>query len=54
LAVNGGKEGFKQLSEGISQAGQALTGVGIGISMLGGLLSSLGLEAAGSVISDIG
>ena len=49
-----GKEGWAQVGKGIGQAGQALTGIGMGLSMIGGLLSSLGLETAGSVISDIG
>lgn len=47
-------EAWSNIGNGISAAGQALTGVGIGISMVGGLMSSLGLEEAGSVISDIG
>lgn len=42
------------VGENISKAGAAVTGLGVGISMLGGLLSSLGLEEAGEVVTNIG
>lgn len=50
----GSKAAWKEISQGISQAGQAVTGLGIGISMVGGLLSSMGLEEAGKTITNIG
>ena len=49
-----GKEGWAQVGKGIGAASQALTGIGMSMSMIGGLLSSLGLESVGSAISDIG
>lgn len=48
------QKGWAQIGEGIGQAGQALTGVGVTLSMVGGLLSSMGMEEAGEVISGIG
>ena len=48
------KGAWEGIAGGIGAAGEALTGVGMGVSMVGGLLSSMGLEEAGSVISDIG
>ena len=48
------KQGWQEIGEGIGSAGQALTGVGVGMSMVGGLLSAMGLEEAGDTVSMIG
>ena len=42
---------WQQVTQGISQAGSALVGVGTGISMLGGYLQELGLEEFGEGLS---
>lgn len=45
---------WKQVEQGVSQLGQTVAGVGVGISMFGSVLSSLGLEEVGETISWIG
>ena len=49
-----GKEGTEQMAKGFAKMGEAAIGAGVGISMLGGLLSSLGLEELGEGISWFG
>lgn len=56
-----GKEGTEQMAKGFAKMGEAAIGAGVGISMLGGLLSSLGsslniswLEGVGEGISVVG
>ena len=49
-----GYEGSKQLANGITKAGAAAMGLGVAFSVVGGVLSSLGLEEAGEVITSIG
>ena len=43
-----------KVNKGISQAGQAVTALGIGVSVVGGVLSSMGLEETGEAIINIG
>ena len=49
-----GKKGWGDMVEGIGQAGAAITGFGVGVSMLGGLFSSLGLEEVGEGFATAG
>ena len=49
-----GKEGTEQMATGFAKMGEAAIGAGVGISMLGGLLSSLGLEELGEGVSWFG
>jgi drug/metabolite transporter (DMT)-like permease len=46
--------GWDQVSQGISKMSGAITAAGIGLSMFGGLLSSLGLEEFGEAVSWVG
>lgn len=45
---------WSDMGKTIGQAGEGITAIGVGVSMVGGLMSSLGLEEAGTVISGIG
>jgi hypothetical protein len=49
-----GKEGTEQMAKGFAKMGEAAIGAGVGISMLGGLLSSLGLEEVGEGVAWFG
>ena len=51
---NTGKEGTEQMAKGFAKMGEAAIGAGVGISMLGGLLSTLGLEELGEGVSWFG
>jgi hypothetical protein len=48
------KEGTEQMANGFAKMGEAAIGAGVGISMLGGLLSSLGLEEVGEGVAWFG
>jgi hypothetical protein len=49
-----GKKGWKELGTGIQEMGSAITSVGVGVSVFGGILASLGLEEEGENIAEIG
>ena len=48
------KEGFSNIGKSLMDSSEAVTSFGVGLSMAGGLLSSLGFEEAGEAISGIG
>ena len=47
-------EGTEQMAKGFAKMGEAAIGAGVGVSMLGGLLSTLGLEELGEGVSWFG
>ena len=47
-------EGWKNVGAGLQQVGGAVAGVGVGVSMLGGIFASLGLEELGELFSGVG
>ena len=49
-----GKTAWQNVTDGIQQAGRAVTGLGTGLSVFGGILSSLGLEEAGNWFATFG
>ena len=48
------KEGWKLIGEGLTQIGQTAVAAGVGLSLFGGILSSLGFEEAGEAIGVFG
>ena len=48
------QKGWENVGQGISKMGAAITGAGVGISMLGGMISQLGLEELGEAMSWVG
>ena len=53
-AVKEWKAQWKDYGEAVSQVGSNMTSLGVGVSMFGGLLASLGLEEVGETITGIG
>ena len=49
-----GQEGWGDIAKGIGEVGQTLSMAGVGLSMFGGLLSSLGLEEFGEALAKAG
>lgn len=49
-----GQKAWSSYTKGVTQAGQAITGVGIGLSLMGGVLNEMGLEEAGKTFSQFG
>jgi hypothetical protein len=49
-----GKDAWTNISDGVKSFGQSVTNAGIGLSLFGGILSSLGLEEAGDFFAKIG
>ena len=49
-----GKEGTEQMAKGFAKMGEAAIGAGVGVSMLGGLLSSLGSSMSISWLEELG
>jgi hypothetical protein len=45
---------WNNVSAGISKAGETITGVGVAMSMVGGILEELGLDTLGGWLSDAG
>jgi uncharacterized membrane protein YcjF (UPF0283 family) len=48
------KKKWDNINSGISQAGQALTGLGVGLSMVGGLFGTLGLDGVNEAFALFG
>lgn len=49
-----GKDAWTNISDGVKSFGQSVANAGIGLSLFGGILSSLGLEEAGDFFAKIG
>ena len=52
--VEEGKAQWEDYGDAIGQIGSNVTGLGVGISMIGGILTSLGLEEQGETLTEIG
>lgn len=49
-----GQDSWEKMGQGIQKVGAAVTGIGVGLSMLGGWLESIGLEEFGEGMSKLG
>ena len=53
-AQEASQKGWSKIGDAIGETGANLTAIGVGVSLIGGLFSSLGLGEVGEVISTIG